>query len=89
VEKSVGEISMVSRQVPQLQIESELLYFRKNHGVLGMLTHLALSNLADALQTLKDIVRLRGLPKISYNIKRIAAFWQILVVTDFATRSTR
>lgn len=87
--KSVGEISMISRQVPQLQIESELLYFRKNHGVFGMLTHLALSNLADALQTLKDIVRLRGLHKITYNVKRIAAFWQILVVTDFATRSTR
>lgn len=87
--KSVGEISMVSRQVPQLQIESELLYFRKNHGLLGMATHLVMSNIADAFQTLKDIVRLRGLPKITYNIKRIIAFWHILLVTNFATRSTR
>jgi N-acetylglucosaminyl-diphospho-decaprenol L-rhamnosyltransferase len=87
--KSVGEISMVSRQVPQLQIESELLYFRKNHGVLGVLTHVLLSNLTDVIQTLKDIVRLKGLQKIKFNLKRILAFWQTLFVTSFATRSTR
>jgi len=87
--KSVGTISMVSRQVPQLQIESELLYFRKNHGVLGMLSHILLSNLTDILQTLKDIIRLKGAQKIMYNIKRILAFWQTLFVTDFAKRSTR
>lgn len=87
--KSVGTISMVSRQVPQLQIESELLYFRKNHGVVGMLSHILLSNLTDVVQTLKDIIRLKGLQKITYNIKRIFAFWQTLLVTDFATRSTR
>jgi len=87
--KSVGKISMVSRQVPQLQIESELLYFRKNHGIIGMLSHILLSNLTDIVQTLKDIVRLRGLPKIIYNIKRIFAFWRTLLVTDFAKRSTR
>jgi len=87
--KSVGTISMVSRQVPQLQIESELLYFRKNHGVIGMLSHILLSNLTDVVQTLKDIIRLKGLQKITYNIKRIFAFWQALLVTGFATRSTR
>jgi N-acetylglucosaminyl-diphospho-decaprenol L-rhamnosyltransferase len=87
--KSVGTISMVSRQVPQLQIESELLYFRKNHGVSGMLSHILLSNLTDMLQTLKDIIRLKGAQKILYNIKRILAFWRTLFVTDFAKRSTR
>jgi N-acetylglucosaminyl-diphospho-decaprenol L-rhamnosyltransferase len=87
--KSVGKISMVSRQVPQLQIESELLYFRKNHGVLGVLTHILLSNLTDILQAIKDIIRLKGLHKIAYSIKRIFTFWQTLFVTDFATRSTR
>lgn len=87
--KSVGEISMVSRQVPQLQIESELLYFRKNHGVGGMMQHVLLSNVADAFQALKDTIRLKGLQKIKYNIKRIVAFWQALFVTGFATRSTR
>ncbi len=87
--KSVGEISMVSRQVPHLQIESELLYFRKNHGIVGMIFHLILSNIADILQSIKDLIRLRGVDKIKYNVKRIAAFWQILCRTDFATRSTR
>lgn len=87
--KSVGTISTVSRQVPHLQIESELLYFRKNHGVIGMLFHLLLSNLADILQTIKDILRMRGFAKIKYNLKRVVAFWQTLAITDFATRSTR
>jgi GT2 family glycosyltransferase len=87
--KSVGTISTVSRQVPQLQIESELLYFRKNHGIIGMIAHLLMSNIADAIQVLKDVIRLRGFQKISYNIKRIFAFWQTLFVTDIATRSTR
>ncbi len=87
--KSVGTISMVSRQVPQLQIESELLYFRKNHGVSGMLSHILLSNLTDMLQTLKDIIRLKGAQKILYNIKRIFSFWRTLFATDFAKRSTR
>ncbi len=87
--KSVGTISTVSRQVPHLQIESELLYFRKNHGVIGMLFHILLSNLADILQTVKDILRMRGFAKIKYNLKRIVAFWQTLTITDFATRSTR
>lgn len=87
--KSVGTISMVSRQVPHLQIESELLYFRKNHGLTGMISHLMLSNAADIMQALKDLIRLRGLGKIKYNFNRIIAFWQILSSTDFATRSTR
>lgn len=87
--KSVGAISMISRQVPHLQIESELLYFRKNHGISGMLLHLILSNATDVLQTIKDVLRLRGLRKIKYNFNRIFAFWQILCDTKFATRSTR
>jgi GT2 family glycosyltransferase len=87
--KSVGTISMVSRQVPHLQIESELLYFRKNHGLVGMISHLIFSNTADIIQSLKDIVRMRGWDKIKYNFNRIIAFWQILYKTDFATRSTR
>lgn len=87
--KSVGKISTVSRQVPQLQIESELLYFRKNHGILGLVSHILMSNFSDFIQTLKDIIRLRGMQKVLFNLKRIFAFWQTLFVTDFATRSTR
>lgn len=87
--KSVGEISSISRQVPLLQIESELLYFRKNHGLLGVFTHLFVSNLTDFLQLIKDIVRLRGLKKIAYNVQRMYSCWHLYFLTSLATKSTR
>ena len=34
--KSEGDITLSGRQIKALQIESELLYFRKNHGVTGV-----------------------------------------------------
>lgn len=87
--KSVGKISNVSRQVPQLQIESELLYFRKNHGLHGMLLHLLLSNLADIVQLIKDIIRFRPIQKVLFSVKRIYTFWYTLLITRVATQSTR
>lgn len=87
--KSVGKISSVSKQVPQLQIESELLYFRKNHGVFGMFAHIFLSNLSDSIQFFKDIIRFKGVQKIVFNLKRIFAFWYTLFITSFGTQSTR
>lgn len=87
--KSVSAISGVSRQVPHLQIESELLYFRKNHGVLGLFGHVFMSNLADTIQTIKDILRFRGLTTILFNLKRIYSFWHLYLLTKLATKSTR
>lgn len=87
--KSVSAISGVSRQVPHLQIESELLYFRKNHGVLGLFGHVFMSNLADIIQTIKDILRFRGLTTILFNLKRIYSFWHLYLLTKLATKSTR
>lgn len=87
--KSVGKISTVSRQVPLLQIESELLYFRKNHGVIGVITHILMSNLADAVQFAKDLVTMRGINKLAYDIKRVFSYWRLFFVTDFAKKSTR
>lgn len=87
--KSVSAISGVSRQVPHLQIESELLYFRKNHGVIGLFGHLFMSNLADIIQTIKDILRFRGLTTILFNLKRIYSFWHLYLLTKLATKSTR
>lgn len=87
--KSVSTISNVSRQVPQLQIESELLYFRKNHGVIGLFGHIFMSNLADIIQTIKDVFRLRGPKTTLFNLKRIYSFWHLYFLTQFATKSTR
>jgi N-acetylglucosaminyl-diphospho-decaprenol L-rhamnosyltransferase len=48
-------------QISVLQIESELLYYRKHFGLLGLLVFVSLALLADALQALKWLARGRPL----------------------------
>ena len=50
------------RQISILQTESELLYFRKHHGVLGVGLHCALSTLADGILMLKAALKGRAAP---------------------------
>ncbi len=57
--KSEGEISTAGRQLPALQIESQLLYFRKHHGVLGIALHLLFECIAAAVLCAKRLVRAR------------------------------
>lgn len=84
-----GKISSRSQQIESLNIESELLYFRKNHGVSGVLVHLLLNNLADLIQFLKDIVKLRHPAKIVFNLRHSMFVWKIFFRTGFATLPTR
>lgn len=55
--KSEGEITPGGRQLEALKIESELLYFRKNHGLSAVLADVILISLADSVQALKDILK--------------------------------
>jgi len=55
--KSDSEITDSGRQIERLQIESELLYFRKNHGVSAVIVHLILTTLGDILLPLKRLVQ--------------------------------
>lgn len=59
--KSAGPLSESGRQISALQVESELLYFRKHHGLLGLALHLVLSHVGDAILALKDLIKGRGL----------------------------
>ncbi len=54
-----GKISSSGKQLSILQAESELLYFRKNHGLLSCLLNVILVVLADIIQFAKDVVKLR------------------------------
>lgn len=87
--KSVSRISTVSRQVPYLQIESELLYFRKNHGFITVLIHILMSNLADIIQLAKEVMLARGIEKINYSIQRILSYWRLFFLTGLARKSIR
>jgi N-acetylglucosaminyl-diphospho-decaprenol L-rhamnosyltransferase len=87
--KSEGKLSETGRQVPMLQIESELLYFRKNHGLWGVLTHLFLSNLANLIEFMKDLLKLKSPKILSYHFKLMFSSWKLFLLTRFGTKSTR
>ena len=86
--KSDNAIEPKNRQVNRLRLESELLYFRKNHGLLGMINHILLTNLADLYDLIKSLVRLKGLNSFVGTVKSSALIWQVLVQTQWATKST-
>lgn len=56
--KSDGSITESGRQLEALQVESELLYFRKNHGAALAWVNVVLTVLADWINVLKRVVRL-------------------------------
>ena len=87
--KSEGKINSTGRQIDSLNIESELLYFRKNHGLNGVLIHLLLNSLAGIFQFTKDIVKLRHPARIYSNLKRTLYLWPMFFRTEFATVPTR
>ena len=55
--KSAGAITVQGRQLEPLQIESELLYFRKNHGLGMTWAHILLTILGDAIVATKSLAR--------------------------------
>jgi GT2 family glycosyltransferase len=87
--KSEGKISSSGRQIDSLNIESELLYFRKNHGLIGVLAHLFLNSLAGIFQFSKDIIKLRHPARIYTNLKCALYLWPMFFRTEFATVPTR
>jgi GT2 family glycosyltransferase len=87
--KTDSEIGQKNRQVNSLRLESELLYFRKNHGLMGMTSHILLTHLADFYDLIKNLLRLKGWNSVADIIKSSALIWQVLVQTQWATKSTR
>jgi hypothetical protein len=87
--KSDNAIEQKNRQVNRLRVESELLYFRKNHGLMGVFSHIFLTHLADIYDLLKACLRLNGLAGIAANLKSYPLIWQIFCQTQCATKSTR
>ena len=78
--KSVGKITSIGRQLNQLQVESELIYFRKNHGLFSCVLHLILVMLADIIQAVKNILKLNYISSASF------ANSQLMLTTAWNTR---
>ncbi len=87
--KSSGELTSAGRQISVLQIESELLYFRKHYGRLGLLVHFLLVLLGDTILSMKDLLKARGSAAVFSNITHLVVVWKSLRATRFATEPTR
>lgn len=87
--KSDGAITKSGRQLEALQVESELLYFRKNHGLVAVLGNVFLSVLADAINMLKRAFK----PGVAVDAKgawrRMALVCTTFTRTQWATQATR
>lgn len=86
--RSDGEITPGGRQIEALQIESEILYFRKNHGPLAMLANVALTLASDALQVVKRLLKRRPLALKAYWSHARLVF-SLLFRTRLGTQPTR
>ena len=87
--KSVAELNVASRQISALQIESELLYFRKHHGLLGLALHMLLVSLGDLILALKALLKGRGWPAIGPCWQHARVTWALLRDTKLASQPTR
>lgn len=87
--KSEGEITAAGRQISELQLESELLYFKKHHGLAGVALHMALSFVASVLLSAKSLLKGRGMRGVRTALADFANTCRFLKLTDWASRPTR
>ena len=87
--RSVSELTSGGRQIQVLQIESELLYFRKNHGVAAVLASLLLSTAADIILAAKHLLKGKGSAGLAAYWNHTAAVWRLFARTRAGTVPTR
>lgn len=87
--KSDSEISKQGRQIKSLQIESELLYFRKNLGFNGVLSHLLLTTFVNVLQVLKNILKFASVSNTMSYVKHSWFLWKTFFYTNMGSKGTR
>ena len=87
--RSVAELNVASRQISTLQIESELLYFRKHHGLLGLVAHMLLVCAGDLILALKALLKARGRVALAACWQHARVTWRLLRDTKLASQPTR
>ncbi|MEO6080760.1 MAG: glycosyltransferase family 2 protein [Steroidobacteraceae bacterium] len=85
--KSDGTLSGAGRQLSALQMESELLYFRKHRGFLGVMSSVLLNALGDSIQAVKKLFG--GGQGAGPLFATTLLAGRLLFLTRFATRPTR
>lgn len=88
--KTTGKVTQAGRQISNLQIESELLYFRKHYGFSGLALHIILVGFSDIFVGSKQVVKwlVGRTSKLDFQ-SRLVHSWRLLILTGFAGRPTR
>lgn len=87
--RSDGEVTSAGNQLQALQIESELLYFRKHGGWPGLGLTLVLGLCSDALLGAKDLLKGRGLKPLERHLHHATELCRLCLATRGGTRPTR
>jgi N-acetylglucosaminyl-diphospho-decaprenol L-rhamnosyltransferase len=87
--KADATITKAGRQIARLQVESELLYFRKHYGLFGLIASIALTACGAFLATVKNILRPTKSGQRSAGREKLAITSSLLFPTRWATRPTR
>jgi N-acetylglucosaminyl-diphospho-decaprenol L-rhamnosyltransferase len=87
--KSDGAITQGGRQLEALQLESELLYYRKNLGLPAVLASLLLTTLADAIGVVKRLLKWRRPFGFLGAWQHTLLVWSLWRRTCWATQPTR
>jgi N-acetylglucosaminyl-diphospho-decaprenol L-rhamnosyltransferase len=87
--KTLGTLSQAGQQISALQLESELLYFRKHYTFLGVILHLLLVTLASVWSVFADVLKRRKLSGIKPASKNVTGIWKLFIMTKFAKVATR
>ena len=78
--KSDGKVNNSAKQLSILQAESELLYFRKNHGLFSCILNVILVLVADCIQFFKDLIKFRMYKNTHFNSAKLT------LISAFKTR---
>jgi N-acetylglucosaminyl-diphospho-decaprenol L-rhamnosyltransferase len=87
--KSDGPVTPGGQQISALQIESELLYFRKHYGPLGLAGFVLLDWVSDFINAAKELIKGRGLRALPVIAQHAQAVGATLFKTRFGTAPTR
>ena len=82
-------ITSAGRQIATLQVESELLYFRKHYGLPGLTASIVLTAFGALLASLKDAMRSAKPGQRSGAREKLAIVLSLLMPTRWASQSTR
>jgi len=84
-----GELSASGRQISALQTESQLLYFRKHNGLVGVAGVVGLSLLSDAIRSLKWLLKRRPLAGARVYWRHSATVCKLALRTRLGSQATR